>query len=104
MEKNYIKNRVYYIRMAHKISARNLSLELGMSTEYINQLESGRLVPSLDFLINFCEYFGMTLGEFFDEGTAYPLETKKIVEELNKMTSEEIDLIYNLLLTINNKK
>lgn len=104
MEKDYIKNRVYYIRMAHKISARSLSLELGMSTEYINQLESGRLVPSLDFLINFCEYFQMTLGEFFDEGTLYPLETKKIVEELNKMTPEEIDLVYNLLLTINNKK
>ena len=51
MEKDFIRNRVYQLRTSHNISARNLSLELGMSSEYINQLEGGKLNPSIDFLI-----------------------------------------------------
>lgn len=104
MDKNFIKDRVYYIRNIHKISARNLSLELGMSSEYINQLESGRLTPSLDFLINFCEYFNMPVSDFFDETKKYPLEFQKILNELNKMSQEEVDLVYNLVKKINDNK
>ena len=43
MDKEFIRNRVYKIRTNQNISARNLSLELGMSSEYINQLEGGKL-------------------------------------------------------------
>lgn len=104
MEKDFIRNRVYQIRSANKISARSLSLELGMSSEYINQLESGRLTPSLDFLISFCDYFNLTLSSFFDTEIKYSIETKQIIKELNKLTKEEIDLIYNLLQTISKNK
>lgn len=101
MEMDFIKNRVCTIRTAKKLSARNLSLELGMSTEYINQLESGRLKPSLEFLLNFCDYFNMTVGEFFDETVKYPIETKEIVSELNKLPPDALPQIYNLLKLIN---
>lgn len=104
MEKEFIKNRVYQIRNSHKISARSLSLDLGMSSEYINQLESGRMSPSLDFIINFCEYFNLSLSDFFDDNTKYPLETKQFIQELNKLTKEEMSLIYSLLQTINKNK
>ena len=103
MDKNFIKDRVYYIRNNHKISARNLSLELGMSSEYINQLESGRLTPSIEFLISFCEYFDISLSEFFDDEMKFPFEYKKIIEELNKMNKDEVDLVYNLILKMNSK-
>lgn len=101
MEKDFIRNRVYFIRNAHKISARSLSLELGMSTEYINQLESGRLTPSLDFLISFCDYFNISLSTFFDENIKYPVETKNIISELNKLSQEETNNVYSLLKMIN---
>lgn len=101
MEKDFIRNRVYYIRNANKISARKLSIELGMSTEYVNQLESGRLTPSIDFLIAFCDYFKISLSSFFDENIKYPVETKNIINELNKLSPEETDNVYSLLLMIN---
>ena len=59
MDKNFIKERYAKIRLAHNISARKLSLELGQSTEYINQIENGKNMPSVEGLMNFCNYFNI---------------------------------------------
>lgn len=76
-----------------------------MSSEYINQLESGRLTPSVDFIINFCDYFKITLSEFFDEGKKYPLEYKELFENLNKLSKEELKVISDVAqMLAKNKK
>ncbi len=104
MDKNFIQLRYATIRNAHKMSARKLSFELGQSSEYINQIENGKNMPSLDNLLNFCEYFHITPAEFFDESMNYPIEYKAIIRELNKMDVIECELILNLLKTINHNK
>lgn len=104
MDKNFIKLRYARIRLAHDISARKLSLELGQSSEYINQIENGKSMPSVEGLLNFCEYFNITLGEFFEENFEYPTEYKKIIDELNKMDSLAVNQIYELLKLINSNK
>ncbi len=104
MDKSFIKERYAKIRLAHNISARKLSIELGQSTEYINQIETGKSMPSLEGLFNFCDYFNLTLGEFFEEKITFPIEYKNIIEELDKMDVLEINKIYDLLKLINNKK
>lgn len=104
MDKSFIKERYAAIRLAHNISGRKLSLELGQSTEYINQIENGKNLPSLEGLLNFCEYFKMPLSEFFQDGFRYPVEYDNIIKELNKMDRLAIEQIYNLLKLINAKK
>ncbi len=103
MDKNYVKDRYAKIRLAHGISARRLSLELGQSTEYINQIENGKSMPSIEGLMNFCDYFGISVGEFFGEQFNFPIEYKNIINELNKMDLIEINQIYELLKLINNR-
>lgn len=104
MDRTFIKDRYAKIRIAHKLSARKLSLELGQSTEYINQIENGKSMPSIEGLFNFCEYFHMTPGEFFDDRFEFPVEYEGIIEELNKMDSIAVDQIYDLLKLINAKQ
>lgn len=104
MNKEFIRNRIYSIRNANNISARNLSLELGMSSEYVNQLEGGRLNPSIDFLVNFCNYFNLSLSDFFDTKTNYPTKLKELIAELNKLNDEELDLIFKFATYLNSKK
>ncbi len=101
MDKNYIKDRYAKIRLAHNISARKLSMELGQSTEYINQIENGRCVPSVEGLLNFCDYFQISVGEFFEERFQYPVQYSKIIEELNQMDEQTVGKIYELLKLIN---
>ena len=104
MDKIFIKDRIMTIRNQHNISARSLSLELGMSSEYINQVENGRLTPSLDFVLNFCDYFKISVGEFFDEKNTYPTEYKELIDELNYLNSEELKQIIDLIKLINSYK
>lgn len=101
MDRQYVKDRYAKIRIAHNISARKLSLELGQSREYINQIENGHALPSLEGLFNFCEYFNISLGEFFEDRFNFPVEYTHIIEELNKMDSIAVNQVYELLKLIN---
>lgn len=101
MDKSFIRDRYAKIRLAHNMSARKLSLELGQSTEYINQIESGKNMPSVEGLLNFCNYFNISVGEFFEERFNYPVEYAGILEELNKMDAMTVKHIYELLKIIN---
>ncbi|MBE5735598.1 MAG: helix-turn-helix transcriptional regulator [Clostridiales bacterium] len=104
MDKQFIKERYYNIRNAHNLSARKLSIELGQSSEYINQIETGKNMPSIDGLINFCDYFNITLTEFFDENITYPVQYKELLSQLNKLDTKELELIIDLIKAINSKK
>lgn len=104
MEKTLIRERYAAVRLAHKISARKLSLELGQSTEYINQIESGKCMPSVEGLMNFCNYFGISVGELFTENWQFPVQYANIIKELNKMDVMAINQIYELLKLINANK
>lgn len=101
MDRSYIKDRYAKIRLAHGISARKLSIELGQSSEYINQIESGKNMPSVEGLFNFCNYFNMTIGAFFEDRFNYPVEYAAIIEELNKMDSLTVNYVLGLLKIIN---
>ena len=103
MDKKYVGDRYAKIRLAHGISGRKLSRELGQSTEYINQIENGRSMPSLEGLLNFCEYFNISVGEFFEDKFVYPVQYEKIISELNKMDALALDTVYALLKLINEK-
>ena len=104
MDKKFVQERFARIRMAHGISARKLSYELGQSSEYINQIENGHSLPSLEGLFNFCDYFHLSLADFFEERSGYPVQYEKIVTELNKMDALEIEQIYELLRLINGNR
>lgn len=64
--RKFISNRIYQLRIEKDLSARELSLSLGMSPGYINKIENNRTMLSLDALFEICLFFGITPKEFFD--------------------------------------
>ena len=104
MDKEFFKHRIASIRNAKNMSARNLSLELGMSSEYINQIECGRLKPSLDFIINFCDYFKLTVGDFFEQSNPHPTQLNSLITDLKKLNSDELNQISVFVKILTNKK
>jgi len=61
-------------------------------------------MPSVEGLLNFCEYFKITPSEFFGDEIKYPIEFKEILTELNKLDKMELEQITSLIKTINSKK
>ena len=42
-----------------------IKFKLGLSNSYITQIENGQRMPSLENLSKICDYFGISLAEFF---------------------------------------
>ena len=61
----FISNRIYQLRIGKNLSARELSLALGMSPSYINKVENGIAMPSLFVLWKICHFFEITPEDFF---------------------------------------
>lgn len=96
--------RLTQLRINAGVSARDMSLSLGLSEGYINKLENEKALPSMHTFFAICDYFDITPQEFFDTGEAFPLEIRIAVRELNKMNMEQLERIVGVMMDINHDK
>ncbi|MBQ7973708.1 MAG: helix-turn-helix transcriptional regulator [Clostridia bacterium] len=60
-----ILSRIGYVRNQANLSARELSFRIGMSSQYIAQVESGRIVLTVEKLIKILDVCNFPLDRFF---------------------------------------
>ena len=53
------------LRNSRNISAREMSLSLGQNVNYVNYIENGRHLPSMQGFFSICEYLDIQPAEFF---------------------------------------
>lgn len=89
-----IRNKITQIRMERNVSEMRMSLDLGQSQCYIHHIASGRSSPSVQGLLNICEYFEMEPSEFLEDPMPSVLE-RQIREALRDLTDEDLQhLLY----------
>ena len=103
--KEYISKKVSKLRLAKGISARSLSFDLDQCENYINRIENQNSLPSIEALKKICDYFQITLSDFFDEKTEYPIQYRELLQELNKLDEQELEKVIEFikLITIHKK-
>jgi len=89
--------RLTQLRQKKNVSAREMSLAIGQNAGYINNIESGKSLPSLPGIFYICEYLGISVGEFFDLETKNPTKVDAIVNDLKKLDDQQLDAIANLI-------
>ena len=89
--------RIAQLRGAKGISARDMSLSLGQSESYINKIENGKSMPSMQVFFYICEYFGITPAEFFDTGVSNPPLIRAFIEDLSKLDEKQITNIHEIV-------
>ena len=67
------------------LSAREMSLALGQNVNYINLIENGKRLPSMQGFFSICEYLDLQPSEFFEKSNASA-----------SCKSENIDFLYSL--------
>lgn len=72
MYEDFVPKRLAKLRTRKGVSARDMSLSLGQTNNYINNIENKKSLPSMPSFFYICEYLGITPQEFFDEGNANP--------------------------------
>ena len=89
MNKSFIAERVYELRSGKDISARKLSLDLGLSNSYILQVESGKKTPSFDVMLLLSDYFGITLAEFFSEDSQTDPDEARLLSAYRQLPEDK---------------
>lgn len=85
-----IGKRLVSLREMRNISANKLSKEINVDPSTINKIEKGTAKPSIDLLFKVCNYFGISLSEFFDDRTSeLPLDLLQLIETAKKLKPEE---------------
>lgn len=97
MDESFIAKRISQLRIKKGVSARNMSLSIGQNPVYINNIESGKALPSVMGLFYICDYLKITPMEFFDEDNQNPTKLKKVISLLKKLNDEQLQLVIDII-------
>lgn len=92
LEENF-RARLTKLRMEKNVSARDMSLSMGQSEGYINKIESGHSMPSMEGFFYICDYFRITPKEFFDDNVNYPVLMRELIGDLNGLNGKQLENI-----------
>ncbi len=98
------KLRLAKLRTAKGVSARDMSLSIGQNPGYINNIESGKALPSMAAFFYICEYLSITPQEFFDTDSQQPAELRQLNENLKKLDKKQFDNISEIVASLVDKK
>lgn len=89
--------RLAQLREKKQVSARDMSLSMGQNPGYINNIESGKSMPSLSGIFYICEYLKITPGELFDIDSKNPKKLNDIIGNLKRLSEKQLDIISALV-------
>lgn len=91
MEREDFSRRLATLRMNKGVSARDMSLSIGQSAGYINNIENGVNYPAMTAFFYICDYLGVTPKEFFDTEESNPQKINELLEAAKKLNSEQLE-------------
>ena len=91
MEQAEFGLRISRLRINKGVSARDMSLSIGQSPNYINAIENGICFPSMTVFFYICDYLGITPSEFFQLDSQSPVKERELLEAIKGLNSENLD-------------
>jgi transcriptional regulator with XRE-family HTH domain len=88
--KAFTAERIANLRIAKGVSAREMSIYMEQSENYINHIENRKSEPSLQGLYNICNYFEITPQEFFDSENQLPAELQDFIANVKRLDKEAL--------------
>lgn len=97
MDVDFIRKRITKLRVDRDISEYKISTDLGFSKGYVQSITSGRSLPSLQALLDLCDYFNISPKDFFDEDAEpeSPL-ILEIVKNLRVLPEEDLTTLLEI--------
>lgn len=89
--------RLAQLRVLKGVSARDMSLSLGQNAGYINNIESGKALPSMSNFFYICEYLNITPGAFFDTEADNPERLQQLIQKMKKLDDAQLVSIETLV-------
>lgn len=90
MNDDWFPDRLARLRMIKGVSAREMSLSLGQSAGYINNIENGNSLPSMNTFFYMCDYLKITPKDFFDTEVRNPELSERVMADLKTLDDETL--------------
>ena len=103
MEKDIFINRLVKLRIEKGVSARDMSLSIGQSAGYINNVENGINYPSMQTFFYMCEYLGISPAEFFDTDNKSPEKLRELIEYAQHLNANDLEHITAIVKALNQR-
>lgn len=94
MDAKYVQERITQLRLQKGVSEYKMSYDLGHSRGYINNISSGKTLPSMTEFFAICEYFEITPIEFFDTKLSDPKLAKAVHTAIDQLDEDDLALIF----------
>lgn len=95
-DKKWFGERLARLRTQQGFTARDMSLTLGQSPGYINNIENAINYPSMTVFLYICEFLGITPEEFFHIENPNPGKTAELARVAETLPEKRLDLILSL--------
>lgn len=93
MDIEFVRERITQLRLQKGVSEYKMSYDLGHSRGYVNNISSGKTLPSMTEFLAICDYFEITPVEFFDTKAANPKLSKSVLSAIELLDEDDLELI-----------
>lgn len=83
--------RLAQLRLNKNVSARDMSLSLGQSAGYINNIENGINYPSMTLFFYICDYLNISPKDFFDLDANDPVKLTQLDAAAKQLSDEQLE-------------
>ena len=92
-----MRERITQLRLQKGVSEYKMSYDLGHSRGYINNISSGKVLPSMAEFFAICDYFDLSPAEFFNERMQSPVLARETIREMEQLEPEDLKLVEQLI-------
>lgn len=97
MDATFVRERITQLRLQKGVSEYKMSYDLGHSRGYVNNISSGKTLPSMTEFFSICDYFGVTPIEFFDEKNKNPSLLANAISILSTLSEDDLELTMQII-------
>ena len=97
MDANYIRERITQLRVKKDVSEYKMSYDLGHSRGYINNISSGKTLPSMTEFLAICAYFNITPQQFFDDSVRDPEIIQSATDGMKRLSEHDQRLVLSMI-------
>ena len=94
---NDIINRIGYFRTKADLSARETSLRLGYSEQFMKRIENKSVELKVSTLLELFDIFGITAQDFFYLGENYNEDDKNLLELYSNLSKENKQFVIDFI-------
>ena len=103
MEYDFVPKRITDLRIRKGVSEYKMSLDLGHSRSYIQNIASGRSKPSVEELLYICHYLNVTPRDFFDGNMDEAILIQKALDGMRALSDRDLLLLLSLIERLKEK-